>query len=57
MYFLLYILFIAHIDPLPATASDTLDTLTWASKCREIQMGPTKRDVEYETGVHMHSGK
>jgi predicted nucleic acid-binding Zn-ribbon protein len=42
------VLLLANIDPLPSNAKDTVDTLNFATKCREVQLGPTTKDILYD---------
>ena len=48
------VVLIANIDPLPVHARDTMDTLHFASTCREVQLGAASKTVEYGSHSSTH---
>lgn len=44
------ILMFINIHPLPIYKLDTINTLNFGIKCRNIKLGPTKRNIAYSDG-------
>ena len=45
------VILIANINPMPMHKNESLSTLQFATKCRKVALGPTKRNIAYVEDV------